>query len=87
MCMGISRHLLDDNWAVREKKEVGSTLALPGTLHPKPFCLFNVIQDFCWYRGHLTVDAGNALEMLLQELVFFGHISDICKVQKTQHQC
>jgi len=27
--MGISRHLLDDNWAVREKKETGSTFVPP----------------------------------------------------------
>jgi hypothetical protein len=81
--MGISRHHFDDTWAVREKKEAGSTLALPAI---RTLCLFNVIQNFCWYRGHLTVDAGNALEMLLQELVFFGHISEICTVKKTQHQ-
>jgi hypothetical protein len=44
-------------------------------------------KTFVGTGGHLSVDAGNALEMLLQELVFFGHISDISKVQKTQHQC
>jgi hypothetical protein len=59
--MGISRHLLDDNWAVREKKEAGSTLAFPVI---RTLCLFNVIQTFVG-TGHLTVDAGNALEMLL----------------------
>jgi hypothetical protein len=29
MGMGISRHLLDENWAVREKIETGSTFVLP----------------------------------------------------------
>jgi hypothetical protein len=50
-----------------KKKEASSTLVLPAI---RTLCLFNDIQNFCWYRGRLTVDAGNALEMLLQELVF-----------------
>jgi hypothetical protein len=44
--MGISRHLLDENWAVREKKEAGSTLALPGTLNPKPFAYLMSSKTF-----------------------------------------
>jgi hypothetical protein len=69
MCKGISRHLLDENWAVREKIETGSTFVLPAI---RTLCLFNVIQNFCLYWGHLTVDAGNALEMLFTRARFFG---------------